>query len=98
MGTPIEYSEFPLFSQNLDNSIDDIGIYNINSDDDVATNDVSRYQQSDLDSRRGTWPKIKEDGPNINIKLPRRSFQNPEERDFFNKQIVLKQKTEVYKN
>lgn len=46
-------------------------------------------------NRRITWPRITQQGPNINIKVPRKSFSSQEERLFFTKQITMKQKTEV---
>lgn len=37
-------------------------------------------------------------GPNVNIKLPKKTFNSKEEREFFKNLIVNKQKTELCKN
>ena len=63
--------------------------------DDFSFNEDNSKTKIDKDARRGTWPKLIQQGPNINIKVPRRSFNTQEERMFFTKQITLKQKTEV---
>ncbi len=63
--------------------------------DDNSINEEYVKQKAENDERRKTWPKLVQQGPNINIKLPRRSFNSQEERVFFTQQITLKQKTEV---
>ncbi len=37
-------------------------------------------------------------GPNVNIKMPKKTFNSKEEREFFKNMIVNKQKTELCKN
>jgi len=63
--------------------------------DDYSVSDDFNKLSIENEIRRGSWPKIVHQGPNVNIKVPRRSFDTHEERMFFTKQITLKQKTEV---
>ena len=39
--------------------------------------------------------KIEGEGPNINLKLPKRSYSSKEEKNYFYNKIKSKQKTEV---
>jgi hypothetical protein len=39
--------------------------------------------------------KVESDGPNINIKVPRKSYSSHEEKKYFFNKIKTKQKTEV---
>jgi hypothetical protein len=47
--------------------------------------------------KKNSWPKekVQSEGPNVNIKLPKRSYSNSEERKYFFNKIKIKQKTEV---
>ncbi len=55
------------------------------------------------ENKKRSWPneqtsKISQnEGPNINIKLPRKSYSSKEEKCYFYNKIKTKQKTEVYK-
>lgn len=68
------------------------------------------YQHKLKNQQRGilkSWPnninlmadpskiKVESDGPNINIKVPRKSYSSHEEKKYFFNKIKIKQKTEV---
>jgi hypothetical protein len=78
--------------------------------EDEETIPDEEYQHKLKINRRGnlkSWPnnvnlmadpnkiKVESDGPNINIKVPRKSYSSHEEKKYFFNKIKTKQKTEV---
>ncbi len=61
----------------------------------MSFNEEINPKNKEKNNKRRSWPELKQSGPNINIKVPKRTFNSQEERIFFTKQITLKQKTEV---
>lgn len=72
----------------------------ISIDEETIPDEEFFNQNNNPEIKKRSWPNEKgnisfKEGPNINIKLPRRSYSSKEEKCYFYNKIKIKQKTEV---
>jgi hypothetical protein len=60
--------------------------------DTVADEEFETFYNLSTGGKKSSWPL---EGPNVNIKLPKRSYSSKEEKRYFYNKIKTKQKTEV---
>jgi hypothetical protein len=80
----------------------DEGMVTLNIDNDTVPDEEFQKTAIKKTDKKASWPLKLEngdfmaEGPNINIKLPKRSYSSKEERKYFINKIKIKKKTEVH--